>query len=183
MNKILFLVLFFSQIFVFFCGCTPDYPYYIGYTLDCPVDQACSSYVIDVSLEGHSGVHFEFTTYNEAISVWTTLYIGYEPDTPYNLFPLIPANSKYSKSYFFSSKYDSMRISVQSLYSNYYKFTIYTSFDTISSFAAWIIILIVIGALVCLAVVSMGIAKAMGRSAWEGLACFCIICTLCCCRR
>ena len=80
-----------------------------------------------------------------------------------------------------------MTISVKSLtsaydgYNSYFK--MYTSFSTISGLAAYIIVLIVIGALICLAVVSMGIAKAMGRSAWEGLACFCIICTLCCCRR
>lgn len=187
MNKILFLVLFFSQIFVFFCGCAPDYQYYIGYTLDCQADKSCSYYLIDVNLEGHSGVNFEFTTYYEAIRVLTTLSNDYEADTPYELFPQIPPNSRYSKSYFFSSKYDYMRIAVQSLsYSAdgyYYHFKIYTSFTTISALAAWIIILIVIGAVVCLAVVSMGIAKAMGRSAWEGLACFCIICTLCCCRR
>lgn len=189
MNKILFLVLFFSQIFVFFCGnCVPKNPYYIGNTVDYKIDQSCDYFLIDVNLNGHTGVYFEFTTYNEAISVSTILSNDYEADDSHVLYSLIPVNSIYSKSYFFSSKYDYMRISVQSLtyptYDRYYYyFKIHTSFTTISSFAAWIIILIVIGAFVCLAVVSMGIAKAMGRNAWEGLACFCIICTLCCCRR
>ena len=52
-----------------------------------------------------------------------------------------------------------------------------------TTLAAYIIVIIVIAALVCLALASMGIAKAMGRSPWEGLACFCILCTICCCRR
>ena len=189
MNKILFLVLFFSQIFVFFCAnCVPETPYYIGYTVDYKIRQSCDYLLIDVDLKGHSSVYFDFTTYNEAISVWTTLSNDLETDTAYNLYPRIPPNSRYSKTYIFSSTYDYMRISVQSLtyptYDGYYYyFKIYTSFSTISTLAAWIIILIVIGGLVCLAIVSMGIAKAMGRSPWEGLACFCIICTLCCCRR
>ena len=52
-----------------------------------------------------------------------------------------------------------------------------------SSFSAVFVVLIVLGGLLLMAGMSMGIAKAMGRSAWEGLACFCIVCTLFCCRR
>ena len=42
----------------------------------------------------------------------------------------------------------------------------------ISSMVTYIIVLIVIGVLVCLAHAFMGIAKAFGRNSWEGLACF-----------
>jgi len=189
MNKLLFLALFFSQILAFFCGnCIPKTSYYIGYTTDYKIDQSCDYFNIDVNLDGHTGVYFDFTTYNEAIRVTTILSNDLEADTPYVLFSRIPTQSRYTKSYYFSSRYDYMRISIQSLtyptYDGYYYyFKIYTTFSTISGLAAYIIVLIVIGALICLAGASMGIAKAMGRSPWEGLACFCIICTLCCCRR
>ena len=48
-----------------------------------------------------------------------------------------------------------------------------------SSTANWIIVIIVIGAILVCAALSMIIAAAMGRSPWEGLACFCILCLFC----
>ena len=58
----------------------------------------------------------------------------------------------------------------------------YIKSSYISTFAVVLAIIIVIAVLVGLALISMGIAKMMGRSPLDGLLCFFILCALCCCR-
>ena len=50
---------------------------------------------------------------------------------------------------------------------------------SLSSFAVFLIILIIVGSCIFLAVISMACAKMMGRSSVEGLAFLCAICILC----
>ena len=54
---------------------------------------------------------------------------------------------------------------------------------TISTTQVLLIIFIIIGVLIGLALLSMGIAKMMGRSPLDGLLCFFILCAICCCRK
>ena len=188
MYKKLLFVLLFSQIFLYCRTCVPEKPYSIGYIQRYYFPTSCSNMVLDVDLAGHTGVYFKFTTENEAISVYTKLYNSdYDTDIEHELYSYIPPNSIYSKYYYFTSGYNYMYIIInpETTYpidGNTY-FTIQTSFTALSGLATVFIVLIVIGSLVCLAIIAMGVAKAMGRSPWEGLACFCILFALCCCRR
>lgn len=54
---------------------------------------------------------------------------------------------------------------------------------TLSATEIAIIIIIIIAVFVGLALISMGVAKMMGRSPLDGLLCFFILCAICCCRR
>lgn len=146
-------------------------------------------YVLGNDLDGHTHINVDFSpTYNymDAYHITTKM-----PLTSYNINEYIddfydmcisqPPSTTCSHSYVTKSEFPYIYFAFHSNGSGNIEFQFRTYFTSV--LGAVIIILIILGALLVMAGISMGIAKAMGRSAWEGLACFCIMCTLCCCRR
>ena len=149
------------------------YDYYvIGNYLDdnthIHVDFYPYSYYMDsyiITLKGE----LQYADLNNYIDLFSKMFVGTSP------------RYTYSKSYITESGYPYIYFAFHSDDTGDISFQFRSYFY--SSFAVVFIVLIVLGAILIMAGISMGIAKAMGRSAWEGLACFCIICTLFCCRR
>lgn len=145
-------------------------------------------YVLGNYLDGHTHISVDFYPtlyYMDAYYVTTKIALS---DSNINDFIdkfydmcSTPALSTCSHSYVTKSEYPYMYFAFHANTRATVEFQFRTYFYSV--IGAVIIILIVLGALLVLAGISMGVAKAMGRSAWEGLACFCIVCTLFCCRR
>lgn len=146
-------------------------------------------YVLGGSLHGYTQINVKFTPRTYTMNAYyVTSKIAFNQNNInsylgefYSMATGVLVDYTKSITYTTKSEYPYMYFAFGSSYSG----TIQFDFKTylISAMATYIIVLIVIGCLVCLAIVSMGIAKAMGRSPWEGLAFFCILCTICCCRR
>lgn len=171
------------------------YPYDLSSNkwASCSYPSSYYYYVVGGSLHGHTSMNVQFTPRTHIMDSYyvTTKFalnsnnIDLFIDGFYDMALSVPVDYAISKTYNTDSDYPYMYFSFIAHPSSTYISEVAFDFKayTISGLAAFIIVLIVIGALVCLAAISMGIAKAMGRSAWEGLACFCILCTICCCRR
>ena len=147
-------------------------------------------YVIIGDISGQSYIRLDFQPTNAAMDL--TYILGstksLDLDEWINSFSLlfsnVLANEHVYNTYSINTKlYPYAYFAFHAAYRGFIYFNFKSRFTTVSTLAAYIYVLIVIGVLVCLALASMGIAKAMGRSPWEGLACFCIMCTICCCRR
>ena len=146
-------------------------------------------YVLGGSLHEETHINVKFTPLTHVMDTYYVTTKIVLDSTNINLFinnfySMIlnaPIGTTQSISYTTKSDYPYMYFSFHAYSSGTVQFDFKTYLT--STLAAYIIVLIVIGVLVCLALASMGIAKAMGRNAWEGLACFCILCTLCFCRR
>ena len=190
MNKILFFFLMFSQVFLsnsISSLCYYDYYTTYGKTNRYFNSETCynSGYVVAIHAEHEKTFHIEITSYYCSLKVWY-----YQSENEYN-FDEFPANSDYLFDvpyHSYNSKTKKFPYSTRFIYLGIYtdykgdiSFDVYAYITSI--LATWIIIIIVIGGIIVLALISMGIAKCMGRSAWEGLACFAICCALCCCKR
>jgi len=146
-------------------------------------------YVIGNSLEGHTHISLELipiTHVMDAYYVSSKIFfddynIGSYIDRFYRMCTDLYPNYSCSHSYSLDSDYPYMFFAFHATGSGEVRFQ-FRSYYT-SAFAAIFIVLIIVGVLLIGAGISMSIAKCMGRNAWEGLACFCIMCTLCCCRR
>lgn len=146
-------------------------------------------YVLGNNLDGHTHISVDFYPVNymmDAYYITTNFQLTYSNigsyiDDFYDMCRYQYALTTCSHSYVTKSEYPYIYFAFHSNGSGTIEFQFKTYFYSV--IGAVIIILIVLGALLVMAGISMGIAKAMGRSAWEGLACFCIMCTLCCCRR
>ena len=147
-------------------------------------------YVIIGDISGHSYIRLDFQPTSHVMDLRYILGTVKTLDlnTWINNFSVLFSNVQINE-----HVYDTYSINTKQYPYAYFAFhanyggTVYfdfrSRFTTVSTLAAFVYVLIVLGVLICLAGASMGIAKAMGRSPWEGLACFCILCTLCCCRR
>ena len=149
-------------------------------------------FVLGGSLHGYTRINVQFTPLTHTLNsyyITTKTVIGQSNINDYfshfyNMALQVPVGTSKSITYTTDPDYPNMYFGFGPAYSSgHVEFTFKTYLISISTLATYIIVLIVIGGLIFLAAVSMGIAKAMGRNAWEGLACFCIICTICCCRR
>ena len=146
-------------------------------------------YVLGNDLEGHTHINVDFSPksyYMDAYYVTTKMELSSSNINQYidDFFYMCTSTAPYSTcshSYVTKSEYPYMYFAFHCDTKATVEFQFRTYF--FSAIGAVIIVLIILGALLVMAGISMGIAKAMGRSAWEGLACFCIMCTLCCCRR
>lgn len=149
-------------------------------------------FVIGGSLQGNTQINVKFTPRTHALNAYyvtskialdqynvNTYFSGF-----YSMASGVSVDVTKSITYTTKSEYPFMYFGFGPYYSSA-SGTIRFDFKTyfVSTLAAYIIVLIIIGVFIFLAAASMGIAKAMGRSPWEGLACFCILCTICCCRR
>ena len=147
-------------------------------------------FVLGGSLHGYTQINVQFTPITHTLNSYyiTTKNVYSQSNINdyfanfYTMATLVPVGYTKSITYTTKSDYPNMYFGFGPAYSGgHVEFTFKTYL--ISTLATYIIVIIVIASLVCLALTSMGIAKAMGRSPWEGLACFCILCTICCCRR
>ena len=147
-------------------------------------------YVIIGDISGQSYIRLDFQPADHAMDLSYILGSGTNLDLDAwinkfsDLFVNVQPNHHVYNTYSINTKlYPYAYFAFHATYRGTIYFDFKSRFTVVSTLAAFVYVLIVIGVLVCLALASMGIAKAMGRSPWEGLACFCILCTICCCRR
>ena len=150
-------------------------------------------YVMGGNLLGQTTVYISFNPETDDMdSYYITTKIALNINTLstfidqfYDMFMNSSPGKTYYITYHTDINYPFMYFAFHASYGDniYFRFRASFSSYATSTIAAIFIVLIVLGVLVCLALASMGIAKAMGRSPLEGLMCFCILCTICCCRR
>lgn len=187
MYKLIIFFVIFSSAYLYEPNCYSPYDLNVGNTYKYEYyPNRCNNvgyYTLGCNLEGHSNVYFKITTYDMAVSVYAE-ESNYDPlyKNAFVFINRVDRYAVYSKSYNFSKEYKYVYFYIAPAYNEYFVFDVRADFTT--TLAVFIIILIVVGGLICLALIAMAIAKGMGKSPWEGLAWFCIICTICCvCKR
>ena len=199
MGKSIFLFLIFSQVYLYNCtiysiDLVPINSFYEDYSQTFSYDNDQNDYlVIRGELEKYKKIYFNITSRNQISPYF------YFSDYTYNsgeISKLIdydfgePSVSIQSRglyySYTFSASYSGdyyyyLYLAIHSNDKGTITFSLKTYYlSTAGKIASWLLTIIIIAGFICCAGLSMIIAKAMGKSPWEGLLCFCICCLIFC---